>query len=128
MKHTKANRVTNWRRRLPPIPRPTPRPRRIRQVRQVRQVRQATPPILNLNSTRIKEDTELENLIRVGSVVPKNASMANVMTAGKIPKPVRALLLLALSNPYTSSTKAAMDAAYYLQSEITKKKEKMKKK
>ena len=102
------------------------KPRKIKPKRSIRPIRQSTPPILNLDSTKILEHTELQNLIKIGAIIPKNASMTNVMTAGKIPKPVRALLLLALSNPYTSSTKAAMDAASYLQSEINKKKKKNK--
>ena len=123
MKHTKANRITNWRMKLQPR---VSKPRKIKPKRSIRPIRQSTPPILNLDSTKILEHTELQNLIKIGAIIPKNASMTNVMTAGKIPKPVRALLLLALSNPYTSSTKAAMDAASYLQSEINKKKKKNK--
>jgi len=125
VKNTQNKRIKDWRIGITRVQRPIKRQRPV--FRRIRSIQRTTPPIFN-STNMIKENTELENLVRVGSIVPKNATMTNVMTAGKIPKPVRALLILAMSNPYTGSTKAAMDAAYYLQSEINKKKEKMKKK
>ena len=68
--------------------------------------------------------TNLESTIRVGARRPTNANLMGAMKKGKVPKSVRALLLLAMSNPYTGQTKAAMNAASYLQKEINKQKTK----
>ena len=54
--------------------------------------------------------------------------MMDAMRKGKVPKSVRALLLLAMSNPYTAKTQAAMNADNYLQKELNKHKAKKKNK
>ena len=124
-RNTRANRVGQWRRQLP-------RQRLQRQQRGPR-VSPPQPRRLNFSSIRNRRQvartpTSLENTIRVGAIRPVNASIKTAMVKGKIPPPVRALLLLAMSNPYTSQTKAAMNAAAYLQSELNKHKKKSKSK
>ena len=88
-----------------------------------------TPQRLNLtplgqNRRVARPLTNLESTIRVGARRPTNANLMGAMKKGKVPKSVRALLLLAMSNPYTGQTKAAMNAASYLQKEINKQKTK----
>ena len=126
-RNTKANNVRQWRRRIvrgrvPEVP--------LRRVTRARRMATVIEPERRLNFTPLsnrrglRSPTNLENTIRVGAIRPTNATMLDAMKKGKIPKSVRALLLLAMSNPYTAQTQAAMEAANYLQKELNKHKSK----
>ena len=116
-RNTQGNRVTQWRRTLP-------RGRVQPQTRRRRPSPRLNFTTLGQNRRVARPLTNLESTIRVGARKPSNATMMNAMIKGKVPKSVRALLLLAMSNPYTAQTKAAMNAANYLQKEINKQKRK----
>ena len=125
---TKANINNTWRRRVGRTGRVEHRRRGQRRVnnRMLEETRRInTRRISGRNPSYLRRvESGLENTISVGARRPTNAQMVNVMKKGKIPKTLRIMLLLAMSNPYTGSTKEAMNATSYIQAEINKEKRK----
>ena len=126
-RNTKGNRESQRRKTLQTIRKPT---KRVKRVDKTASTKTGLSPTNRLNysnigkTNRIRSPTGLESTIKIGAMRPTNATMLDAMRKGKVPKSVRALLLLALSHPYTENTQAAMDAAEYLQQELNKHKEK----
>lgn len=125
---TKANINNTWRRRVGQTSRTERRRRGQRRVnnRMLEETRRINTRRVSVrNPSYLKRvESGLESTISVGARRPTNAQMINVMKKGKIPKTLRMMILLAMSNPYTGSTKEAMNAAYYIQAEINKERKK----